>query len=70
MNRYCIWFVTPDDPATRRAEVVLESTIHNHQMLEDIEARVARDCGLSTILITHWQRFEAAPATRAPESTD
>lgn len=61
MNRYCIWFVTPDDPATRRAEVVLEGTIHNAGVLDEIEASVARDCGLSNILITQWQRFDDPP---------
>ncbi len=63
MNHYCIWFVSPDDAATRRTEVTLDGTIHNHRVLEEIEARIARDCGLSTILITHWQRFEEPPAT-------
>ncbi|GGY25516.1 hypothetical protein [Paludibacterium paludis] len=58
MNRYCIWFVTPDDSVMRRAEVVLDDTIHNHQVLEIIEAQLAVDCGLSQVMIVDWKRFE------------
>ena len=51
------------DALAADAEVTLDGTIHSHRVLEEIEARIARDCGLSTILITHWQRFEEPPAT-------
>lgn len=61
MHRYCIWFVTPDDPATRRIEVSLASPICNHQVLDRLETSIAADCRLSSILITHWQRFEDEP---------
>ncbi|MNR62682.1 hypothetical protein D3C85_1847760 [compost metagenome] len=43
--------------------MTLDGTIHSHRVLEEIESRIARDCGLSPILITHWQRFEEPPAT-------
>lgn len=59
MNHYCVWFVAENDPSTRRAEISLPGTIHNHQVLEDIERKLAANLGLSRILITHWQRFEA-----------
>lgn len=59
MNRYCIWFVTPDDSVMRRAEVALNGTIHCHQALEEIEAQLAVDCGLSHVMIVDWKRFEA-----------
>ena len=71
MNRYCIWFVTPDDNMTRRAEVVLNGSIHCHQVLEEIEAQLSADCALSQVMIMDWKRFEAeepvsamAPAVR------
>ncbi len=62
MNRYCIWFVTPDDSVMRRAEVVLDDTIHNHQVLEIIESQLAVDCGLTQVMIVDWKRFEEAGA--------
>ena len=58
MNRYCIWFVTADDPATRRAEVSLTGTLHSAQVLDDIEQQLAAQLRLPRIMITHWQRFE------------
>jgi hypothetical protein len=58
MNRYCIWFVTPDDTVKRRAEVALNGTIHCHQVLEEIEAQLAADCALSQVMIVDWKRFE------------
>lgn len=59
MNRYCIWFVTPDDSVTRRAEVALNGTIHCHQVLEEIESQLAVDCGLTQVMVVDWKRFEA-----------
>jgi hypothetical protein len=59
MNRYCIWFVTPDDTVKRRAEVALNGTIHSHRVLEEIEAQLSVDCGLSQVMIVDWKRFEA-----------
>lgn len=61
MNRYCIWFVSPDDNVMRRAEVALAGTIHSHQVLDDVEARLAHDCGLSQVMVVDWKRFEPAP---------
>ncbi|BAK77367.1 hypothetical protein NH8B_2553 [Pseudogulbenkiania sp. NH8B] len=58
MNRYCIWFATPDDKVVRRAEVVLNGSIHCHQVLEEIEAQLAIDCGLTEVMIIDWKRFE------------
>ncbi|SCK24017.1 hypothetical protein [Vogesella sp. LIG4] len=58
MNRYCIWFVTADDTATRRAEVSLAGTLHSNQVLEEIELRLADELRLPRIMITNWQRFE------------
>ncbi|MFC3533175.1 hypothetical protein ACFOLG_13400 [Vogesella facilis] len=58
MNRYCIWFVTSDDSATRRAEISLAGTLHSHQVLEEIEQRLAAELRLPRIMITNWQRFE------------
>ncbi|WP_028534440.1 hypothetical protein [Paludibacterium yongneupense] len=62
MNRYCIWFVTPDDSVMRRAEVVLAGTIHCHQVLEEIEAQLAEDCGLTQAMVVDWKRFEEEPS--------
>lgn len=62
MNRYCIWFVTPEDPVSRHAEITLGSTIHNHQVLEGIEQHLAKQLQLPRILITDWKRFEEPPA--------
>ncbi|WP_293762721.1 hypothetical protein [uncultured Aquitalea sp.] len=59
MSRYCIWFVTPDDTVMRRAEVAINGTIHSHQVLEEIEAQLAEDCGLTQVMIVDWKRFEA-----------
>jgi hypothetical protein len=58
MSRYCIWFVTPDDTVMRRAEVAINGSIHCHQVLEEIEAQLALDCGLSQVMIVDWRRFE------------
>lgn len=58
MNRYCIWFATPDDKVMRRAEVALNGSIHCHQVLEEIEAQLAVDCGLTEVMIIDWKRFE------------
>ena len=58
MSRYCIWFVTADDSVMRRAEVAINGVIHCHQVLEEIEAQLALDCGLSQVMIVDWKRFE------------
>ncbi|RXZ42075.1 hypothetical protein [Crenobacter cavernae] len=63
MNRYCIWFVTPDDDVLRRAEVTLNNTIHCHAVLEEIESQLAIDCGLTSVVIMDWKRFEAPAAS-------
>lgn len=59
MNRYCVWFVTPDDDVLRRAEIALDNTIHSHSILEGIEEQLAIDCGLTQVVIVDWKRFEA-----------
>jgi hypothetical protein len=59
MSRYCIWFVSADDSVMRRAEVVINGVIHGHMVLEEIEAQLARDCGLSQVMIVDWKRFES-----------
>ncbi|AUH50938.1 hypothetical protein CXB49_08995 [Chromobacterium sp. ATCC 53434] len=58
MSRYCIWFVTVDDSVMRRAEVSINGVIHGHEVLEEIESRLALDCGLSQVMIVDWKRFE------------
>lgn len=70
MNRYCIWFVTPDDTVMRRAEVALNGTIHCHQALEEIESQLAVDCGLSQVMIVDWKRFEAEAAPQGGALSD
>jgi hypothetical protein len=66
MSRYCIWFVTPDDTVMRRAEVAINGSIHCHQVLEEIEAQLALDCGLSQVMIVDWKRFEQVEAQSTP----
>jgi hypothetical protein len=66
MSRYCIWFVTPDDTVMRRAEVAINGSIHCHQVLEEIEAQLAMDCGLSQVMIVDWKRFEPAEGQSVP----
>ena len=66
MNRYCIWFVTPDHPVSRHAEITLAGTIHNHHVLDDIERRLAASLQLPRIHITDWKRFEDPPQAANP----
>jgi hypothetical protein len=68
MNRYCVWFVTPDDDVLRRAEIALNNTIHNHGVLEGIEEQLAIDCGLTQVVIVDWKRFEAPEPVVEQES--
>lgn len=58
MNRYCIWFITKNDPVIRRAEVALTQPIHSHEVLFHIEKQLANDSDLSQVLIVNWKRFE------------
>lgn len=71
MNRYCIWFVTPEDNVMRRAEIALEDTIHNHEVLDTIESQLAKDCGLARVMIVDWKRFETSTLAdlKAPSSS-
>ncbi|MDF0606594.1 hypothetical protein HZU77_013170 [Neisseriaceae bacterium TC5R-5] len=66
MGRYCIWFVTPDDSVMRRAEVVINGVIHCHQVLEEIEAQLAVDCGLTQVMVVDWKRFETPEVAITP----
>lgn len=70
MNRYCIWFITPDDSVMRRAEVALENTLHNHQVLETIETQLAQDCGFKHVLVVNWKRFEDTLITEEAEGAE